>query len=360
MERYNIYHRRDGRYEGRISRGKRQNGKRNFQYFFGKTKDEVKEKMAKVRRLEKENSKCSKTVTEVYEEFYRSIKHRIKESTVAYYQMKAFKHIIPAFGKKRIDAVSEMDIYAFMETKQNEGLSNRYIIDIIILMKTIFKYAVKVYRIFNPMDNITLPKKKNSEIAILDTKQQCKLNQYITQTPNRTTLGVALSMSTGIRIGELCALQWKDIDLEKRILTVRKTIQRIQCRDNFKKTKLIITEPKSESSKRHIPIPEFMIEFLKKFQDKTEQYILSDNYKPIEPRTMQYRFAKILKNVNLPSVHFHALRHMFASNCIKLGFDVKALSEILGHSSVEITLNRYVHSSFEQKIEYMNRLKSMT
>ena len=194
MERYNIYHRRDGRYEGRISRGKRQNGKRNFQYFFGKTKDEVKEKMAKVRRLEKENSKCSKTVTEVYEEFYRSIKHRIKESTVAYYQMKAFKHIIPAFGKKRIDAVSEMDIYAFMETKQNEGLSNRYIIDIIILMKTIFKYAVKVYRIFNPMDNITLPKKKNSEIAILDTKQQCKLNQYITQTPNRTTLGVALSI----------------------------------------------------------------------------------------------------------------------------------------------------------------------
>ena len=165
---------------------------------------------------------------------------------------------------------------------------------------------------------------------------------------------------SGIRIGELCALQWKDIDLEKRILTVRKTIQRIQCRDNFKKTKLIITEPKSESSKRHIPIPEFMIEFLKKFQDKTEQYILSDNYKPIEPRTMQYRFAKILKNVNLPSVHFHALRHMFASNCIKLGFDVKALSEILGHSSVEITLNRYVHSSFEQKIEYMNRLKSMT
>lgn len=360
MERYNIYHRQDGRYEGRISRGRRKNGRRKFQYFFGRTKDEVKEKIEKVRSLEKKNNECSKTVLEVYEEFYRSVKHRIKQSTAANYQMKAVKHIIPAFGKKRIDAVSEMDIYAFMETKRNEGLSNRYIADIIILIKTIFKYAVKVYQIFNPMDNISLPKKKNSEIAILDTEQQCRLEQYITKNPNRTTLGVALSMFTGIRIGELCALQWKDINLEKRILTVRKTLQRIQCRDSFRKTKLVITEPKSESSKRHIPIPEFMITFLKEFQGKTEQYVLSGNDKPIEPRTMQYRFAKILKNVKLPSVHFHTLRHMFASNCIKLGFDIKALSEILGHSSVEITLNRYVHSSFDQKIEYMSRLKSMT
>lgn len=359
MERYNIYHRQDGRYEGRISKGKRKNGRRSFQYFFGRTKDEVKDKMARVRRSEKEHGECSRTVMEVYEEFYRSVKHRVKESTAANYKMKAVKHIIPAFGKKRIDAVSDTDIYAFMEAKQSEGLSNRYISDIIILMKTIFKYAVRVYRIFNPMDGIALPKKKNPEITILDAEQQCRLERYIAKNPSRTTLGVALSMSTGIRIGELCALQWKDIDLEKRILTVRKTVQRIQCRDGFKKTKLIITEPKSESSKRNIPIPEFMIDFLEKFQGKAEQYVLSGKDKPIEPRTMQYRFVRILKNVKLPSVHFHALRHMFASNCIKLGFDVKALSEILGHSSVEITLNRYVHSSFEQKIEYMSRLKSI-
>ncbi|MEE5994611.1 MAG: site-specific integrase, partial [Oscillospiraceae bacterium] len=113
----------------------------------------------------------------------------------------------------------------------------------------------------------------------------------------------------------------------------------------------------SESSKRSIPIPEFLIAFLKKFKGQSNEFILSGKEKPTEPRTMQYRFSKILKKVKLPSVHFHALRHMFASKCIKLGFDVKTLSEILGHSSVEITLNRYVHSSFEQKMEYMNRLK---
>ena len=163
-------------------------------------------------------------------------------------------------------------------------------------------------------------------------------------------------MNTGIRIGELCALQWGDIDLEKRILTVKKTIQRIQSANGDSKTKLIISDPKSESSKRSIPLTQKMIEFLTAFKGESVEYILSGSEKPIEPRTMQYRFTKILKNVNLPSVHFHALRHMFASTCIKLGFDVKALSELLGHSKVEITLNRYVHSSFEQKREYMERL----
>lgn len=163
-------------------------------------------------------------------------------------------------------------------------------------------------------------------------------------------------MTTGIRIGELCALQWRDIDFEKRILTVRKTIQRIQCPTETSKTKLIITNPKSESSQRKIPIPDCIMGFLRRFKGNDEDFLMTGTAKPLEPRAMQYRFQTILKNAKLPSVHFHALRHMFASNCVKFGFDVKALSELLGHSSVEITLNRYVHSSFEQKQEYMKRL----
>ena len=133
-------------------------------------------------------------------------------------------------------------------------------------------------------------------------------------------------------------------------------MQRIQIQDAVTKTKLIITEPKSESSQRSIPIPECMMPMLQKFQANGENFVLSGGEKPVEPRVMQYRFAKILKNVKLPSVHFHALRHMFACKCIKLGFEIKALSEIMGHSSVEITLNRYVHSSFEEKKNFMGRL----
>lgn len=125
------------------------------------------------------------------------------------------------------------------------------------------------------MDRITLPKKKAPEIQLLDEREQQKLQQYIAENQNKSTLGVALSMSTGIRIDELCALQWKDVNIEKCILTVRKTLQRIQCPTETARTKLIITELRSESSNRSAPIPECMIEFLKKFKGNSDEYPLN-------------------------------------------------------------------------------------
>lgn len=156
--------------------------------------------------------------------------------------------------------------------------------------------------------------------------------------------------------GELCALQWKDIDLEKRILTVNKTIQRIQTSSSEKKTMLVITAPKSQGSVREIPLPECIVDILKQYRENNALFVLSASKKPVEPRTLQYRFAKILNNADLPSVHFHSLRHAFATNCVAAGFDVKTLSEILGHSSVELTLNRYVHSSMDRKRAFMDML----
>ena len=356
MERYNIYHRKDGRWEGRIYKGKSKTGKRKYKYIFGKSKEQVQKKIREFRNKEIINIKCSKTFSTIFSEWHTSIKHSVKESTYANYSMKANKHILPEFGDKNISDISANDVYSFIEIKQKAGLSNRYISDIIILLKTLFKYAVRVYHVFNPIDGITMPKKKVSDVRILDENEQKKLQEYISENHNDTTLGIALAMSTGLRIGEICGLQWNDIDFEKRTLTVKKTVQRIQCKNGSKKTKVIITDPKSESSKRCIPIPENMVEFLKSFKGNSYDYVISGEENPTEPRTMQYRFAKLLKNVKLPSVHFHALRHIFATNCIKYGFDVKTLSELLGHSSVEITLNRYVHSSFEQKREYMERL----
>ncbi len=356
MQRVNVYHRKDGRWEGRISRGKNSGGKRIFQYIFARTKAEVVAKIEEIRQKERSETVCHKTLEEIFAEWYELTKHRVKESTIANYCMKAKKHILPYFGDKEISSIAQKDIYAFISEKKNTKLSNRYISDIIILMKNLFKYAVRIYHIFNPMDGITLPKCTVPDVQLLDKTEQQQLQKYISENPNHGTLGTALAISTGIRIGELCALQWKDLDLEKRILTVRKTMQRIQCPSTTTKTKLIITDPKSESSKRKIPIPDCMMNFLLKFQGKPEEYILTGTEKPIEPRTMQYRFRKILKNANLPSVHFHALRHIFASTCIQLGFDVKTVSELLGHSNVEITLNRYVHSSFEQKQAYMKKI----
>lgn len=356
MKGLNIYKRKDGRFEGRITT-EITDGKRKFKAFFGKTEEDVLSKMKKFRALLPQPTEKKLILSSIFTEWFQSISYRVKDSTLANYLLKADKHILPAFGKQNITEIVQTSIYQFIRDKQNSGLSNRYITDILILMKSVFKYAARTYHAINPMEGLAMPKKQKAEIRLLTEAEERKLMQIVMGNQNFTTLGIALAKLTGLRIGELCALQWGDIDLEKRILTVRKTIQRIQVKGGSRKTKLVITEPKSETSKRSIPIPECIIGFLRKFQGKADEYMLSGTEKPVEPRTMQYRFATILKNGNLPSVHFHALRHMFASNCVKLGFDIKALSEILGHSGVEITLNRYVHSSIEQKSDFMNRLK---
>ena len=140
MDKFNIYHRRDGRYEGRISRGKRKNGKRHFQYFFGHSREEVQKKMTIARGINLSGS-CNKTVGQIFSEWFQSIHHRVKESTAANYLMKAEKHVLPAFSEAMTDTVAASDIYDFIASKQKSGLSNRYISDIIIMMKSIFKYA---------------------------------------------------------------------------------------------------------------------------------------------------------------------------------------------------------------------------
>ncbi|MCM1530287.1 MAG: N-terminal phage integrase SAM-like domain-containing protein [Alistipes sp.] len=183
----NIYQRRDGRFEGRISRGKRSNGTRKFQYFFGKTKEDVREKMAKERR---KRSNYPLTVTQLFGEWHQSIKHKVKESTAANYYLKANKHILPAFGCKSAENLTNTEIYAFIESKQQAGLSNRYIADILIVMKSMFKYAVRTYHIYNPMECIEMPRAKTPEITLLDENEQTKLQQYIANNQNKATLGI--------------------------------------------------------------------------------------------------------------------------------------------------------------------------
>ena len=172
--------------------------------------------------------------------------------------------------------------------------------------------------------------------------------------------GVLLSLYTGIRVGELCALQWEDFDLAHSKLKIRKTMQRIQDLGNgsVSKTKIVITEPKSQCSIREIPLPLFIVDVAKKFASNPKAYILTGTDRYIEPRTMQNRFKSYVKECNVEPANFHVLRHTFATRCVEVGFEVKSLSEVLGHANVNITLNRYVHSSFELKHSNMNKLAS--
>ena len=350
----NIYHRKDGRWEARIHLGADESGKRRYRSLYGRTREEVEYKLMILHQREADDCAVTEmTVKELAVEWLHHASLRLKESTLANYRMKLEKHILPEFSGIQCCLLKAKAIYEFIEQKLRAGLSPRYVADIIVLLKSIFRYASREYRIRNMMDGIIMPKCQKREPTILDTEQQKRLKSYISVNPSRTTLGVAISLYTGIRIGELCALQWSDIDLENRTLTVRKTIQRVQIPNGKHRTKLVITAPKSSTSKREIPMPECLCRMLRDFKAYPDAYVLSGNNKPVEPRTMQYRFARILDNANLPSVHFHSLRHAFASGCIALGFDVKTLSAILGHSSIELTLNRYVHSSMDRKRQCM-------
>ncbi len=299
------------------------------------------------------------TVKELATEWMFICANRIKDSTASNYRMKLNKHILPALGDRNCRELKSRDIYVFMEDKLRSGLSARYVGDIVIIIKSMFRYASREYGIRNALEGIVMPKKRRTEARVFTKDEQQRLSAYISSEQNCTTLGIALSMYTGLRIGELCALQWQDIDIKAKTLTVRKTIQRIQCFDGKQKTRLILTEPKSTNSNRIIPIPDFLIPMINRFKDKESAFVLSGSIKPVEPRTMQNRFKRVLDNAGLPAINYHSLRHAFATSAIELGFDIKTLSEILGHSSVEVTLNRYVHSSMDRKRVCMNLISNV-
>ena len=173
---------------------------------------------------------------------------------------------------------------------------------------------------------------------------------------DETALCILLTYYTGMRVGEVCGLRYGDIDFEKKIISVRRTVQRVQNETNDRKTRLIVDSPKSVHSQRVIPIPENLFALIVKYRSKPENHLLSGTTAITEPRTLQHRFTGILKRAHLPSVSYHCLRHMFATNCLQAGVDVKTLSELLGHKAVETTLNLYVHSSHERKIACMEML----
>lgn len=353
----NIYKRKDGRWEGRYKAGFDENGKAKYRSVYGKSYQAVKEHLLALKSAPVALKTSGKlTIKELFEEWLSAVKLRVKASTLANYRMKADKHILPEFGRIRYELLTVKMLHSFIESKLKSGLSAKYVSDIVVVFKSMSKYVSRVHGFQNPIADVVLPKSIKSELHLFSDVQQKQLCQYLMQNPSTTSLCIMLSLYTGLRIGEVCGLKWSDIDFEKSILTVNRTVQRIRLEIGHG-TRLLIDVPKSRASKRSIPIPVFLMKILRNFKGNPDAYILSGNSNVTEPRTMQHRFKAILKKVNLPSINYHSLRHMFATNCVKAGFDVKTLSELLGHASVETTLNRYVHSSMERKVECMKLLR---
>lgn len=234
--------------------------------------------------------------------------------------------------------------------------------DICTILKSVLSYAEKEYGLHDIAGNMVLPKQQRTDRDILTLREQRKLETYLWEHRQKPRCaGILLCLYTGLRLGEICGLQWRDIDRKRHILYINRTLQRVaETRgDHEKKTKLISGEPKSGASVRAIPLPRTFWMLLREMSGemRDEDYFLSGNAEPIEPRNYQYFFKKTLADCELRYVNFHTLRHTFATRCVEAGMDIKTLSEILGHTNTNITLSYYVHSSMQSKRKQMNRLK---
>lgn len=307
-----------------------------------------------VRTIAEKNSSVMEMSYETLCEEWLSINQtRHKESTRANYRMKFNKHIFAAFGHKKCSEINFQNIYGFISDKVGAGLSLNYIIDMLVLMKSVFNYAEKCYCNENPFDKVIMPKKKIKDKELLSAADRIRLENYLFENISIKNIGMLLALKMSMRIGEVCALKWSDVDLENKLLYVRHTVQRIKSGNGKGKTKVVIGDPKSVKSVRAIPIPPKMLTALKKLRGGDDIFIVSGKKAFIEPRTMQYRFDKVLKEIGIKKINFHMLRHIFATCAVERGFDIKTLSEIMGHSSVSITLKRYVHPDMELKRTYM-------
>lgn len=200
-------------------------------------------------------------------------------------------------------------------------------------------------------------KSSGKKPGIYSITEQTALLQYLYTNMDIKKMGIILCLSTGLRLGEVCALKWEDIDLRNRTLNVNHTVQRVSVNNHLSKTVLCEGEPKTSCSQREIPLSDEMIFLLSKFHHR-DKYVLNHSC-PLEPRTYQYQFQKYQKQAGITCKNFHVLRHTFATNCIGNGVDIKSLSEILGHSNVQITLNKYVHPTLDTKRQHMNTISSV-
>lgn len=283
-------------------------------------------------------------------------KHKIKESTYLNYNYIINTYLNKKFGKKRLSYFLNYDMNQFIDYLEKD-LSSKTVRDIILVLKSILKFAERKYGVNFKLDLITMPTAYKNELQIFNEKEVKKIEKECINSQDIRTIGVLISVYTGMRIGEVCALKWENVDFSKKLINVTQTLQRVYVEKN--KTKVIITPPKTKTSERKIPIPSILYDELKiKSSSYTKSsYVVTGNEdKYIEPRSFQYVYKKVLENSGVKYRNFHCLRHTFATRCIRVGMDIKSLSEVLGHSDVNITLNRYVHSSYDSKKKFMEKL----
>ena len=282
-------------------------------------------------------------------------RNNVKESTYYNYMYNIERYLKPFFNQRNIDEISNYNDF-IQELKEKYALET--IKRIVNVLKSILNYYQDEYNVILKTKKITLPKAEKRKVKILSNKEKEKLEKYCLEENTLKSLGIIICLNTGLRIGEICALKWKNIDLEEKSIYIEQTIQRVYIKQD-KKSKIIIDKPKSSYSIRTIPMNKKVYNILKSIQKNYKEndfFLTGDSKKFVEPRNYQHNFQVFLKNSKIKHYKFHSLRHTFATACIEVGMDIKSLSEILGHSNTTITLDIYVHSSDKIKKKYLEKL----
>ncbi len=364
----NIFKRKDGRWEARYIKGYELSGKIKYGFCYGKTYKEAKDKVtvykAAIQRGEVLSNKVARHRFSFFcDEWFRGLSGTCKESTIVKYGYILDKHIKPKLGGAYPAVLSTGLIDSFRDELINtDGLSPKTVKDILMLLRSILKYTTKQYPgVFQPIE-VTYPRENKKEMRVLTREEQSRFISYLLDDMDACKFGTFIALFTGMRIGEICALKWENISLMEGTIKVDTTMQRLKNieDDADAKTRIVVSSPKSDHSRRIIPMTKQAAELCQQMQpDSQASYVLTGNERYMEPRALQYRLGKYTHECGLDGVHFHTLRHTFATRCVEVGFEIKSLSEILGHSSTTLTLDRYVHASIELKRDNMRKLAAI-
>ncbi|MBQ7309766.1 MAG: site-specific integrase [Clostridia bacterium] len=366
----NITKRKDGRWEARVIYGRREDGKALYRYFYGRTYSEAKEKRQKFLLKEnikpRRNKESAALFDNILTDFLLREKYCVKESTYTRYTGIVNGHLRPFFGEMMASDITGKVVEAFINEKIEKGrldgkggLSPKRVRDILSVLTLALKYAREQNVDMVGDISFSKPRQNKKDVEIFSHEEEKILVSFMRQEKSVQHFGVLLSLFTGMRIGEICALRWGAIDLQNAIIHVGGTLLRIPDTGGGEaKTKILLDTPKTASSERDIPIPYGLIPELREYRrgHLDEDYFLTGNAHPLEPSNLYVKYRRWLGMAGIAHHSFHALRHTFATRCIENGFDAKSLSEILGHAGVKITLDRYVHSSMELKRQNMERL----
>ncbi len=357
----NIYLRGDGWRRCRRRTGA-ENGKTVYICICGDPYDEALQKLDEIAaEQEKDTALHDKnSFQSLAKEWLELQKPQLKPASFSSYANIINRYLNPTFGDRSISDISRTEFTSLVRGllehggEAQQGLSPSTVNTILTVAKNIFLYASREKGL-SVADIQGIPvKKAKYDTPTLSKEDQKTLVQWIYDNLTPCNLGILLSLYTGMRIGEICALKWKDVSKEDQSIAVYQSMQRVQRLDE-NKTEVIVQAPKSASAFRRVPVPEEMAKVLTANRKEDDAYLLTgDQQHFMEPRSLQRHFKRALQACGLEDINFHALRHTFATRGIEVGFDPKTLSSVLGHATVSMTLNRYVHPSMEQKQKNMN------